>query len=391
MRGSIYINRIYKREGSDKYYFQYTDKTGKRKQKCTGFSDKDKAGIAANDFVHRLQNGIDLTTTFLGEIKKYQNINTNPRYLDAKVSGESYGLEYAKKIAISACTVEKVLSQSKHAYLLDWPLYMFLRSDVKDIATVLVQEKGRCRSTQLLFCFVKALFSQAVENGLIQTSPAAMIKDIKYDQKKRSAIPNQSIAWLMAREDLFPSHDAWAFFSILATTGMRRGELLALSSNQIYNGVLTVNRALKSDNVDDVGLPKWNFTRTIPLSDLTMKILQSVKPNKRNGRYFYIHRQRVQYDFMKIKVAAMAADPENRDLWENLSPHVLRHSLNTNLLISGLSPVLVAEYLSWHHQELLDMQKRYTHLVVQNLKPIATAIDRLYSYHDTANIVQFQA
>jgi site-specific recombinase XerD len=81
----------------------------------------------------------------------------------------------------------------------------------------------------------------------------------------------------------------------------------------------------------------------------------------------------------KLKAALKAADPKRADIWAKLGHHVLRHSANTNLLVSGALPVLVAEYLAWKHQELTDMQRRYTSMVAMNLKPIADKLDEIYT------------
>jgi len=123
--------------------------------------------------------------------------------------------------------------------------------------------------------------------------------------------------------------------------------------------------------------PKWGVVRAIPLPSIAKKALESQKPD-RNGRLFDLSINDIASAMIKLKAALMAVDKDNKDVWEKLTPHILRHSANTNLLVSGANPVLVAEYLAWKHQELVDMQRRYTHLVAMNLVPVADMLDELY-------------
>lgn len=95
---------------------------------------------------------------------------------------------------------------------------------------------------------------------------------------------------------------------------------------------------------------------------------------------------------MKSLLALKApAYPEEREIFSEMKSHTLRHSMNTNLLASGLPPLLVAEYLSWNHQCILDMQQRYTHVYAEAMRPVADRIDELYCLPMTAAKMQRQA
>ena len=41
---------------------------------------------------------------------------------------------------------------------------------------------------------------------------------------------------------------------------------------------------------------------------------------------------------------------------------------------------LVAEYLSWEHQDQSKMQRRYTNLVASRLIPVADMIEKIYGF-----------
>ena len=76
---------------------------------------------------------------------------------------------------------------------------------------------------------------------------------------------------------------------------------------------------------------------------------------------------------------------EDEEAFNMLTPHKLRHALNTNLLADQgiedgkVTENMVAEYLSWEHQDQSRMQRRYTHLVASRLLPVADLISKIYS------------
>ena len=46
----------------------------------------------------------------------------------------------------------------------------------------------------------------------------------------------------------------------------------------------------------------------------------------------------------------------------------------------AITETLVAEYLSWEHQDQSKMQRRYTNLVASRLIPVADMIENIYGY-----------
>jgi len=366
---TTYVESIYLR--GNKYYFQYTDRTGKRRQKSTGTPDKKLALEIAQVFVKRLALGYDDSQTLGSMLEQFSDKKTNPRYLQAQITKESYSELYAERVGYRAKHLLKIFPAS----LLGRSLSYFTRPDMRDICLLILNQRGRTRAAQQDFQLVKAIFRQAVDDGYIPYSPATKMSDIKYEEEKKEAIPAENIAWLLSHPEFFPKPISYDFFFVLATTGMRRGEVLGIKGTKIFNGVLTIDQqyTVKGKFAE----PKMGVVRVIPLAKITREVLENRKPDK-IGRLFPLSHSMVGNLFTAIRMAAMANDPINADMWSKLNPHLLRHSLNTNLLVDGQKPINVAEYLAWHHQELLTMQQRYTHLVAMNLKSIADAVDRLY-------------
>ena len=370
----------FQRTPGGKYYFRYTAADGSRNQKCTGTYDYDEAILIMKAFMGKVV--VPNVPTFRDELRLYQSVETNPKYKAAQIDGSKYSRRYAQTVSYKAKKLEEIcLNACPELFMLK--LDEFTRRDIKRLTEAIVASMGHCRTAQLCQQVLKGLFSEALQDGIIQVSPTLGQKNIKYDQKPRYAVPNEWLAWVISNPDLFMSKEAWAFFSIAATTGMRRSEILAMSVEQLKCDVLTINRNLLGTGKDsEIGLPKWGIVRTIPLSEITCQVIREIKPNI-NGRYFYRSSAWVQRVFDNLKATLNGLDREHRELWAELTPHVLRHSLNTNLIVSGLNDNLIAEYLGWKHQgSLLDMQHRYTHFITKHLRPVSTKVGELYEYKE---------
>ena len=367
--------KIYLKSDSKFWYMNLQDPiTGKRVRKSTHETDK----IRAMAVYEREQRKLDIGRhgAPLGDLLElYKDPETNPRKRQALLDGSSYGEQYAQSVATHAAFLSQML-QKKAPALFKKDVIDFTTLDIRAVKELIFKTKGQTRTAQYVFRTFKGIFSQAHQDGLVDVNVCQGMKDIRYTEKKRDAIPSDVILKIIRARDSFFNQEVWAFFTVLATTGMRLSEVLALSADQLDGNVLTIDRALKGQGRNDVGTPKWDLTRVIPLSKITMAALSSLKPGYQ-GRLFHHNRQWGADAFGMIRSVAFIVAPEDKEIWKTASAHVLRHSMNTNLLCAGESPLLIAEYLSWEHQTLLDMQQRYTHIYAQNLNAIADRIDSM--------------
>jgi len=356
--------KIFK-QGKSKYWtFKYTDAGNKRRMKSTGCTKKGDAMRYVREYIDSL-SPYSTTNTLEALITLYTDIETNPRFRDKKATGQMYGERYAKHITRDA----QLLLDTK-APILQKNLHQISRRDVKDTALLIVRKHGQRAKSKNIYKLLKIALSQAADDGLIKVSPAQGLADIKPEKvNPRFALPFEEIRQVLD-ENRFPDEYTRDVFIVLATTGLRRSEFLALIPSQIKEHTLCVNRAYKDDSCRIVGAPKWDKARTIYLPDVTLQALNRL----------FEHFPRITFTphtlASRLKVTgALAKDisPE----WEGLTPHVLRHSLNTALRLSPVPDILVREYMSWEHQT--DIQDRYTHIYAKNLKPVADMIDKLCS------------
>jgi integrase len=369
----------FRQKDSKNWFFRYTDGVGFRRTKTTGTSNKTQAQKFIREFIDRLQHGGNSDATLGQIIELYKDPETNPRFIDATTAGGSYGIRYATKISREAVALTETLKTVPG--FLSKELYNFSRRDIKDAAQIIVNAHGKTTKAKGMYKLLKLVFSQAADDGLIQLSPSQGLPDIKA-QKVRTmyVLPAADIKFVISKRELFPSEIARDIFIVLAACGLRRSELLALNPEQLKGNALIVDRAYKDDSCTIVGPPKWGKVRVIALADIAKEAL---------GRLF-------SYDnalnmttrslYLIIKKIGLHASLHKElikpEAWKNITPHMLRHSLTTMLRLSGIPDVLVAEYMSWAHQDQStlaskEMLENYTQVYTENLSIVAEKIDEL--------------
>lgn len=378
MRRKEFKGRLAKRPDSRFWQVDYNDwLTGKRTRQTLKTEDYGEALLAMQRVL--AANGIPHALTLEGMLHLYKNPDTNPRNLQSKVEGGNYSYGWAKQVQHQAERLDEILKQDA-PILLHKKVDEITRVEVKAIRTIIVKHLGLTRKAQVSLRVLKAMFSQAEDDGLVASSVARHVHDIRYEAKTRYAIDQTTLSTMVSRLKPHLDFETWAFFTIAATTGMRAGEILALSKEQLFGDTLTVNRNLKllDDGRWGCGSPKWGIERVIPLSRTTLRIL-SMMPTYEDGRFFKCATtQKGKTACNGVVKACREVLPDLAPQIEKMTPHILRHSLNTNLLVGGVSPMLVEEYLGWKHQTLPVMQQNYTHVFVQALKPVCDRIDQVF-------------
>lgn len=364
------------KRGQRWYADLYFPSTGKRVKKSLGTTDEKIARKLmeeiASEFSKQL-NGYTLDDL----IELYEKVDTNPRFQNAKITGMKYSEQHAVHV-ISMCKPIREAIQTKIPKLLNKKVSKITQFDCKQVRKAIYDCFGASRKSQYSFVLFKSMFSNALQEGWIQMNPCQLMKDIKYEKKVKDALEPEVIKALLSMKDAVTDKEAWAYMCIMATTGMRKSEVLALNQEQIYQGTITVDRSVKSDDKDDIQGTKWDVIRVFPLPKITLEIISDLKPNKK-GRYFDRSRHWADKVIKDMRYTAMHMFPEYSKELSKMTAHILRHSLTTNLVATGnLSDTFISEYLGWEHQHMLMMQRNYTHLKASHLDPVAAEIDRIY-------------
>ncbi|MCP6720456.1 MAG: site-specific integrase [Patescibacteria group bacterium] len=183
----------------------------------------------------------------------------------------------------------------------------------------------------------------------------------------------------------------------------------------LKNEAALIHRAWKDNITTELGLPKWNKTRDIPLpqslTDLLRKRFEKIGRDQDTWVFsdldgspfgptwwrknFYealtrmgIVKKEVVREYDQIKQDGTKSHRKvyrYKSLNEyTLIPHSLRHSLNTHLLAVGADAIKVQAFLGWSSHSaipiLTRVQQGYTHLTTKDLAEIANIIEDLYGH-----------
>lgn len=243
--------------------------------------------------------------------------------------------------------------------------------DVKpiDIKNFYIQKQNFSESTLQKFKLcLNGIFETAIDNDLCFKNPA---KGISYTSKKEKHQKKvYSDAELKFVKNFF--YTQMPEVVLILETGLRCGEMTGLMWEDIdfQQQTLSVNRSIAKKQGGDlkVNPPKRNSYRTIPLSDLAIKLLKNIK-TKHTGYIFSKDGktpQSPQAWSSKLK-RYMNQLPDNI---QKLTPHELRHTYGTYLRRKGVDIYTIQKILG--HKNIQMTSEIYVHNEMESLKKALT-------------------
>ncbi len=227
---------------------------------------------------------------------------------------------------------------------------------------------------------VSALFNYAIKYYGLKSNPARLAGSMG----KKSADSMQF--WTVAEFEAFQraimdKPASWVMFNVLYWTGMRQGELFALTASDIDLQSNTIRvcksyaRLGQNDLIQEPKTPKSNRTITIPqfLADILDDYLKSLYSLAPNNSIFPYTKHMLLHE-MKRGCAQSGV--------KRIRVHDLRHSHASMLIEMGYSPILIAERLG--HENIETTLQTYSHLYPNKQSELASAIDELKKCYDSA-------
>lgn len=393
----------------DVYYFRIT-LDGTRRTLSTGKTGKQRARDYIREYVDNLaaeaMKPRTMTMTFLEYAEPYYHWEkdkapTCPHAARLVAEGKTIGRDH---VIESRRLLDRALAAVPSFGALQ--MGTMRRAHVLDLRTALAAAMPP-RVAQTTLSTVKVVLSEAAYRQDIDASPASAVGMIKYEPKTRGAFTCEEIRAIleacpgrMGKETRLK-----AFFAFLATTGTRTGEARALRWGMVdfKTRECRIHEAAKKSGT---GAPKWDKKRTIYLPMLAMKVLQDWhQVAVRTGPEDFVFEngngkmtsEQVVKDVWTTIMDAAATAPEGREpllkpgtRW--LTPHSLRHSLNSILLSAGVNTLAVAEFMGWTSDlgnTITRVQRGYTHLELLDLRKVADAIDKSLEPAAAGNIRRF--
>lgn len=251
---------------------------------------------------------------------------------------------------------------------------------LEDIQTKLIY-KNKLSSTsinQLMNSLSQAL-EYAKKENLLSISQATRVEAIRKNIKVRGILSNEETKNLMNYLKQSDDKKTYLAVSLALITGMRSGELRALTTDQIKDGLIVIDRAYA--NIAKTKIPKGKKSRIVPCPNhLCEQLIQlaSQNPNldsnivfwsKKKGKVISSHYFNTKFTKAIIDSKTLSEEEiKNR----NISFHSLRHMANT--LLRGSVDEYILRLTIGHSSEQLS--NIYSHIEDSALESIRKAQEK---------------
>ena len=326
--GAIYVRKT--RKGIPRYYLEYYDLWGKRKQVL------EKTATTWEEAQAALKNVV------LQEHAKKHGLQSEKKKIRFREFGKVY-LESYIKVNISKWETEKGR--------LNRLVEFFNDIELREITPLMIEKfrdsrlkAGNTKSTTNRYiALLKRMFTVAIGEGYLEEN---IVKRIKLFSEKNTL--KQRIL-LDEEEERLLQHSAEhlrAFLIVCLNTGMRAGEIFKLQWNQVD---------LKARRIR-VEHTKSGRMRYIDINTPLFEALLKIKNAKTTKSLFVFTNPKTERPFTSMKTAFLAAC--RRAEIEGLRMHDLRHTFASRLISQG-TDIETARELLGHHS--VTLTQRYTH------------------------------
>lgn len=241
------------------------------------------------------------------------------------------------------------------------------RSDVQE---ALSAQAGKYETQRLMLLTMNQIFEAAIDDGKMYQNPCRGIKLIKpIKQEKRALTGNEKRA---IREcPLEPMEEA--FVKTLYFTGLRRGEALALTRQDIdfVKREIRITKSVEfiDNNTPHIKQPKSaSSVRSVPLPDALYSVLKAYCSHlstiylfcTADGKLISQGAYRRFWDRIRNKINVYLGGTNALSLVDGFSAHTFRHNYATMLYYNGIKPKEAQRLLG--HSSIKITLELYTHL-----------------------------
>ena len=227
---------------------------------------------------------------------------------------------------------------------------------------------------------LKMFFIWCLEQNLIQKIPLLTIhKTTKVENSKIGLITLSRAEHEKIKEYLLPFWECrgyrqhiifkmYALYCLAYETGMREGEILALTWNNldVENNNITIDKTLAKDDNNKVvvALPKTAAGyRTIKISDKTTQLLDSLRPDdvKQKPYVFWNARSATGFYYTKALYEAWEKIKKGVGITRPFTFHDIRHTNASNMIHQNVPIALITKRLG--HSSIMVTYNTYGHLI----------------------------
>ena len=263
----------------------------------------------------------------------------------------------------------------KHLYIIEMPMCLLNRSCLTSAAD---PTKGQ-RTRQLIVLTLKQICKSAVRDKLLSQ---AVFDDIFNDTiKPKYKSPEKRALYDYEKEAMFKADfddTERAFITILYYCGLRRGEAIALTKNDITDNGIVVNKAVAFDVNDAVIKDTKNEVhRIVPMPNEAKTALKSYAD--KCEEYLFSTKGNIitksSLDKMWTRIIKKMNDVSSQPI-ERLTPHIFRHNYCATLCgqIPTISINRIAELLGDSKQMVIEV---YNHSI-ESKEQVQSVLDNAF-------------
>jgi integrase len=351
---------VYKDEKRKTWYcaFRYKDWTGtSRQHKKRGFAKKSEAQEYERNFLKKLSGSCDMA---FGSMVELYMEDCKSRLRPTTYEGKKYLID------------SKILPTFK-----DLPVNAITAATVRKWQNELLDNEAEYAPTYLktINNQLSAIFNYAKRYYGLPVNPAAVAGSIG----KKNAEAMQF--WTKDEFQLFAAAvsdkpAAYAIFNTLFWTGMRSGELLALTLDDVDFTAKTVSitksyaRINSEDVISPPKTPKSRRVITVP--DFLLDILEDYA-----GRLVDYEPSERLFEYTKHFLQNEMARGCKKSGVKKIRVHDVRHSHASLLIELGFSPLLISERLG--HENVETTLEIYAHLYPDKHGEVSSKLNELFS------------
>lgn len=339
---------MYRRENGVWYYTCYSP-SGKRVYRSTGTTKKTEACMIVMER-YRTDTLIQKPETSLARFRDlaqgFWDYDTCPIIQEKLARGGTYTRRSA--LDNERMTENRLVPAFGDTYLCDITP-MMVRKWVLDTA-----KDFSAKSINNWLLVFRQMLDEAVFRKLIPSNPARAIKPLIQKRSGRGCFTSEQVKRIL---DCCDNEKLRMMVALAAKTGMRQGEIRALTVEQIKDRYILVDASYS--RVDGRKCTKAGYSRIVPIDPVFRAKLLAFAPCP-EGMLFTNNGAvpvSCQWIGRKFTQAMEKAGIDWRE--EKLSFHSLRHFANTVMLSGGIAPDLVRKIIG-HTTEA--MTENYLHV-----------------------------
>jgi integrase len=280
-----------------------------------------------------------------------------------------------KEVDITANTLSKYRSHyNNHIKLFfkDMMLTDLNFDNVQEFVRNLNDKIQPCTIRDIIYSIMMPALNEAVRpRRLIEFNPCEGVHIPKIKKgKPKQALSNEEIQSLVVASK---GHHHWIALPLLAETGMRREELLALTwddvdfdaniinINKTYiviHGKAVLNNYTKTDN----------SVRRVHISDKLASLMKIYKEKTQDNQKKYVIAQKIndkRVDPNNFSGETIGKWKKKAGITRSIGTHLLRHSYVTNMILEGADYLTIMEQAGYGDERMI---KRYADTAM--LKPL---------------------